>query len=72
MFACSIASFSPAVVHALQKAVSGAGGYATYRVYSELVHKRPPTELRDLLDFVGDRLQVTGDSGSVQPVPCPL
>jgi len=44
-------AFSPAVVHALQKAANG-GDYAAYRAYSDLVHKRPPTELRDLLDFV--------------------
>src|SRR4029079_19824406 len=44
-------SFSPAVVHALQKAANG-GDYAAYRAYSDLVHTRPPTELRDLLEFV--------------------
>jgi glutamate synthase (ferredoxin) len=43
-------SFSPAVVHALQKAANG-GDYASYRAYSDLVHKRPPTELRDLLEL---------------------
>ena len=41
-------SFAPAVVHALQKA-SGGGDYGVYKSYSDLVHKRPPTELRDLL-----------------------
>jgi glutamate synthase (ferredoxin) len=46
-------AFSPAVVHALQKAANN-GDYASYRAYSELVHKRPPTELRDLLEFVLD------------------
>jgi len=46
-------AFSPAVVHALQKAASG-GDYAVYRTYSDMVHKRPPTELRDLLDFVNE------------------
>ena len=45
-------SFSPAVVHALQKAAGG-GDYGLYKAYSNLVHKRPPTELRDLLGFVG-------------------
>ncbi len=44
-------AFSPIVVHALQKAASG-GDYAAYKAYSQLVHKRPPQELRDLLDFV--------------------
>ena len=45
-------AYSPAVVHALQKAVKGDGDYEAYRTYSDLVHSRPPTELRDLLDFV--------------------
>ena len=53
-------AFSPAVVHALQKAANG-GDYAAYRAYSELVHKRPPTELRDLLDFVPPQGQTTRD-----------
>src|SRR4029079_7243543 len=43
-------AFSPAVVHALQKAANG-GDYAAYRAYGELVHRRPPTELRDLLEI---------------------
>jgi glutamate synthase (ferredoxin) len=47
-------AFSPAVVHALQKAASG-GDYAAYKAYSAMVHKRPPTELRDLLDIVCGR-----------------
>ncbi len=41
-------SYAPPVVHALQKAANG-GDYAAYKAYSDLVHKRPPTELRDLL-----------------------
>jgi glutamate synthase (ferredoxin) len=53
-------SFSPAVVHALQKAAGG-GDYAVYRAYSDMVHKRPPTELRDLLDFVQDKRPETSD-----------
>lgn len=56
-------SFSPAVVHALQKAAKG-GDYAAYRAYSDLVHSRPPTDLRDLLDFVLD-----GEGGQFAPVP---
>ena len=44
-------TFSPAVVHALQRAVSDDGDYAAYQAYSRLVHSRPPTELRDLLEF---------------------
>ncbi|MEO7909608.1 MAG: glutamate synthase large subunit [Roseiflexaceae bacterium] len=53
-------AFSPAVVHALQKAANG-GDYAAYRAYRDLVHKRPPTELRDLLDFVLDHGRQTID-----------
>ena len=44
-------AFSPTVVHALQKA-SGSGEYADYKAYSDLVHSRPPQELRDMFDFV--------------------
>ena len=44
-------TFSPAVVHALQRAANG-GSYADYLAYSKLVHNRPPVELRDLLDIV--------------------
>ncbi len=60
-------AFSPAVVHALQKAASG-GGYDAYQAYSKLVHSRPPTELRDLLDFVRSEPQGEGAAG-FQPVP---
>jgi glutamate synthase (ferredoxin) len=45
-------AYSPPVVQALQKSVKGAGDYEAYRAYSDLVQDRPPTELRDLLDFV--------------------
>lgn len=52
-------AFNPRVVRALQaaaqyeNALNGqfAGGYELYREYSKLVHDRPPTALRDLLDF---------------------
>ncbi len=44
-------TYSPAVVHALQKAAGG-GSYDDYRAYSKLVHARAATELRDLLTFV--------------------
>lgn len=43
-------SFSPAVVHALQRAANG-GDYSAYQAYSSMVHNRPPTELRDLLEL---------------------
>lgn len=58
-------SYSPVVVHALQKAVKGDGDYEAYRAYSELVHTRPPTELRDLLDFV---LQDPVPLAEVEPI----
>mgnify|MGYP000104588484 CR=1 FL=1 len=59
-------SFSPAVVHALHKAVQGphalngdshgpgvsAEGYAAYSTYAELVQSRPATEPRDLLELM--------------------
>jgi glutamate synthase (ferredoxin) len=59
-------AFSPAVVHALQKAAGG-GDYTLYRAYSEMVHKRPPTELRDLLEIVDCKLQIanSGDQSSI-------
>jgi glutamate synthase (ferredoxin) len=41
-------AFNPAVVQALHKAVA-TGDYADYKAYSDLVHARPPTVLRDLL-----------------------
>jgi len=44
-------AFAPTVVHALQKAASG-GSYDDYRAYSRLVHQRPPTELRDVLEML--------------------
>ncbi len=44
-------AFSPIVVHALQRAAKADSSYEQYRAYSTLIHKRPPTELRDLLDF---------------------
>jgi glutamate synthase (ferredoxin) len=70
-------AFSPAVVHALQKAANG-GDYAAYRAYGELVHRRPPTELRDLLeiavssqqllDSVDCRLPIAISIDEVEPV----
>ncbi|MCU0491510.1 MAG: glutamate synthase large subunit [Chloroflexaceae bacterium] len=58
-------AFSPSVVHALHHAVQSkhamngdshgelsAEGYGLYQRYAAMVHKRPPTEPRDLLEFV--------------------
>ncbi|HEV7370033.1 glutamate synthase large subunit [Arenibaculum sp.] len=39
-----------ALIHLLQQAV-GSDSYSTYKKFSEAVHKRPPHQLRDLLDF---------------------
>ena len=44
----------PQVWRALHAVVQG-GGKEEYRAYSELVHSRPPSALRDLLDFTTDR-----------------
>jgi glutamate synthase (NADPH) large chain len=38
------------LIHLLQQAVAR-DSYSTYKKYSEAVHKRPPIQLRDLLDF---------------------
>ncbi len=66
-------SFSPAVVHALQKAAGG-GDYTVYRAYSDMVHKRPPTELRDLLEIVDCKLQIanSGDQSAISNFQFPI
>jgi glutamate synthase (ferredoxin) len=60
-------SFSPAVVHALQKAASR-GSYEDYQAYSRLVHSRPPTELRDLLDLSPAATQHPIPLDEVEPI----
>ena len=45
---------APQVWRALHKTVQG-GGEEAYRAYRDLVHSRPPTALRDLLEFSSDR-----------------
>ncbi len=60
-------SFSPAVVHALQRAAGG-GDYTTYQAYSNLVHKRPPTELRDLLEIAERAEEAALPLDEVEPV----
>jgi glutamate synthase (NADPH/NADH) large chain/glutamate synthase (ferredoxin) len=47
-------AFAPPVWRALQKAAQS-GEDEDYSAYTELVHNRPPTSLRDLLDFNSDR-----------------
>lgn len=58
-------AYNPEVVKALHD-VARSGAYDAYKEYSRLVHSRPPTALRDLLDFrpVGPPISVT----EVEPV----
>jgi glutamate synthase (NADPH/NADH) large chain len=42
------------LIHMLQQAVS-TDSYSTFKKYSEAIHKRPPLQLRDLLDFRSSR-----------------
>ncbi|KAB8144593.1 glutamate synthase large subunit [Chloroflexia bacterium SDU3-3] len=60
-------AFSPAVVHALQKAATS-GEYADYKAYSNLVHSRQPMELRDLLDFTSEALSRGIAVDEVEPI----
>ncbi|MBO0350598.1 glutamate synthase subunit alpha [Phormidium pseudopriestleyi FRX01] len=61
---------SPEMSKALHKAVAdtkGSGvGYEHYQVYKQYLAERPPTALRDLLDFKSDRPSVSIDE--VEPV----
>ncbi len=56
----------PPVWRALH-AVARGGGAAEYRAYTDLVHRRPPTALRDLLELAPDRDPI--DLERVEPVP---
>ena len=56
---------APQVWRALHKTVQG-GGAEEYRAYRDLVHSRPPTALRDLLEFASDRDPIGLDR--VEPV----
>ena len=56
---------SPQVWRALHKTVQG-GGEDEYRAYRDLVHSRPPTALRDLLEFSSDRDAI--DLDRVEPI----
>ena len=58
-------AYEPKVGRGLHKVVQG-GGAEEYRAYSQLVHSRPPTALRDLLEFASDRAPV--DLDSVEPI----
>ncbi|TWB23953.1 glutamate synthase (NADPH) large subunit [Nitrospirillum bahiense] len=48
------------LIHLLQQAVSN-DSYSTFKRYSEGVHKRPPLQLRDLLDFRPSKGKVAVD-----------
>ena len=56
----------PQVWRALHAVVQEGGGKEEYRAYSEFVHSRPPTALRDLLDFAPVREPI--DIERVEPV----
>ncbi|PZN07561.1 MAG: glutamate synthase subunit alpha, partial [Bacillota bacterium] len=67
--------FSPEVVRALHDAVRARPGvldgdflatYEHYRRFSRLVHDRPPSQLRDLLDFRSDRAPIPVEE--VEPI----
>ncbi|MYI81981.1 MAG: glutamate synthase large subunit [Chloroflexi bacterium] len=59
-------AFEPKVWRALHKVVQDGGGEAEYREYSELVHSRPRTALRDALGFQSDRDPI--DVSMVEPI----
>lgn len=56
---------SPEMAKALHKAVAGKG-YDHYEVYKQQLQNRPPTALRDLLEFKSDRASI--DIERVEPV----
>ena len=59
-------AFEPKVWRALHKVVQDGGGAEEYREYSELVHSRPRTALRDALGFQSDRDPI--DVARVEPI----
>jgi len=61
-------AFSPTVVHALQKAAKAGSSYETYKNYSRLIHSRPTTELRDLLDFAANTASDAIPLEEVEPI----
>ncbi len=54
-------AFAPEVWRALQKSAQS-GEDEDYQAYTELVHNRPATSLRDLLDFQTDRQPIAVDN----------
>ncbi|MBW4543821.1 MAG: glutamate synthase subunit alpha [Symplocastrum torsivum CPER-KK1] len=49
---------SPESSKALHKAVADGKNYDHYKLYTQLFEQRPPTALRDLLDFKSDRTSI--------------
>ena len=59
-------AFEPKVWRALHKVVQDGGGQEEYQEYSDLVHARPRTALRDALGFQSDRDPI--DVSRVEPI----
>ncbi len=57
---------SPQMAKALHKAVADGKNYDHYELYQKLFEQRPPTALRDLLDFNSDRQPIAIEE--VEPV----
>ncbi len=57
---------SPESSKALHKAVADGKNYDHYKLYTQLFEQRPPTALRDLLDFKSDRSAIPVEE--VEPV----
>ena len=58
-------AFNPEMVRHLQTSIK-LGDYDTYRKYAQVVNTRPPTTLRDLLEFTSDRQPIPVED--VEPV----
>ena len=54
-------AFDGRLIHQLQSALAQ-DSYETYSRYAEAVHKMPPVQLRDLLDFHSDREEIADDN----------
>ncbi|MDG2269372.1 MAG: glutamate synthase-related protein, partial [Alphaproteobacteria bacterium] len=54
-------AFDGRLIHQLQSALEQ-DSYETYSRYAEAVHKMPPVQLRDLLDFHSDREEIADDN----------
>ena len=56
-----IHAFDGRLIHLLQTSLE-TGSYETYQKYAEAVHRMPPVQLRDLLDFHSDRTPISEDN----------